>query len=147
VSDLHDLISTYPSADRFVTQALNYNDEARAATLNTVVDWFVTVSGTASPAEQLSNLERWARGAHPRDYVLLGISGFGVAGFQYMRILFGAKTTKPDIHICRFVAKCVGHRVSDLDALQLLETAALEAGILLRDLDTTIWERSARGAS
>jgi hypothetical protein len=147
VSDLRDLISTYPSADRFVTQALNYNDEARAATLNAVVDWLVTVSGTASPAEQLANLERWAREARPRDYGLLGISGFGVAGFQYMRMLFGANTTKPDIHICRFVGECVGHRVSDLDALQLLENAALEAGVSLRDLDTTIWEKSARGAS
>ena len=130
-----------------MTQTLNYNDEARAATLKAVVDWFLTVSGTASAAEQLANLERWARGAQPRDYGLLGIAGFGVAGFQYMRMLFGANTTKPDIHICRFVAECVGHRVSDLDALQLLENAALDAGISLRDLDTTIWENSARGAS
>lgn len=38
----------------------------------------------------------------------------------------------------------VGHPVSDVDALQLLERAATEAGVVLRDLDTTIWEESAR---
>ncbi len=60
-------------------------------------------------------------------------------------MLFGANTTKPDIHISRYVASQVGHSVSDIRALRLLEDAATEAGVVLRNLDTTIWESSARG--
>ena len=30
---------------------------------------------------------------------MVGVRGFGLAGFQYMRMLFGAQTAKPDIHI------------------------------------------------
>lgn len=144
VSDLQRLIATYSSPGRFVAEALDYNDEARAAMLSAVVDWFVTVSGTGTYAAQLVNLEQWAAAARPGDYALLLIYGFGISGFQYLRMLFGGNTTKPDIHIRRFVASCVGHSVSDIDALLLLENAAPEAGVPLRDFDTTIWERSAR---
>ena len=75
------------------------------------------------------------------------IRGFGLAGFQYLRMLFGANTTKPDLHIRRYVGHCIGEPVTDMRALQLLEPAAKEAGISLRDFDTTIWERSARATS
>jgi hypothetical protein len=144
VTDLQKLIATYSSPDRFVSEALGYNHEERAATLSAVVDWLATVSGNGSYATQLSNLEQWAAAALPTDYALRRIYGFGLSGFQYLRMLFGANTAKPDIHIRRFVETCVGHTVSDIEALLLLERAAPEAGIPLRDLDTTIWERSAR---
>jgi hypothetical protein len=146
VSDLRDLMARYPSPDAFVAEVLNYRHSKRAETLSAVVKWVATVSGHGSSGEQLSNLQRWASEAQPGDHVALRIRGFGLAGFQYLRMLFGANTTKPDIHICRFVVSVLGHNVSDIEALQLLERAAPQAGILLRDLDTTIWERSARGS-
>jgi hypothetical protein len=147
VSELQELISKYASPDAFVSQVLNYRHAERAETLTGVVKWLATVAGQDSCAEQLSNVERWAANARPNDYLALRIKGFGLAGFQYMRMLFGANTTKPDIHICRYVSNCIGRTLSDIEALQLLERAALEAGVLLRDLDTTIWEHSARRCS
>jgi hypothetical protein len=146
VADLQRLIAGFRSADRFVTEALDYRHEERAATLNAVVNWLVSISGSGSAAEQLANIQRWASAAQPSDHMALGIRGFALGGFQCMRMLFGANTTKPDVHICRFVESSVGHRVSDVEALELLEEAAGEVGIVLRDLDTTIWESSARGA-
>jgi hypothetical protein len=145
VSDLQALIATYSSPTRFVSEALNYHDEARAATLKAVADWFVTVSGNGDYDQQLSNLHGWATEAQPADYVMLGIRGFGLGGFQYLRMLFGANTTKPDVHIRDYVATSVRHSVSDIQALHLLEHAAQKVGIILVDLDTTIWERAARG--
>lgn len=147
IRELRDLIAQYPSADAFVTEVLKYRHADRATTLEAIVKWLSTVSGDGSPAEQLSKLRQWAADAHPGDHVAVRIRGFGLAGFRYLRMLFGANTTKPDVHICRFVASVVGHTVSDIEALQLLEHAAPEAGIILRDLDTTIWESSARGAT
>lgn len=61
-----------------------------------------------------------------------------------MRMLFGANTVKPDVHVSRFMKSCLGHSVSDLRQVQLLEEAALLLGIRAIDLDTTIWERAAR---
>jgi hypothetical protein len=146
VDNLKHLIENYPSATSFMLTCLNYNDDARALTLKKVVDWLAGVASGGDYDAQMSNLQMWASDAKPSEHFQLGIAGFGLGGFQYLRMLFGANTTKPDIHIQRYVASCVGHRVSDVQALALLEAAAIEAGVHLRDLDTTIWERSARGA-
>jgi hypothetical protein len=81
---------------------------------------------------------------HRDGHSALGIRGFGLAGFQYLRMLFGANTTKPDIRICAWVAAAVGHPISPIRALRLLERAAPEACVYLRDVDTTIWEMLAR---
>jgi hypothetical protein len=119
---------------------------ARAAILGRLVDWLVTIAGNGTPAEQLANVERWAREAPFAGYKALGIRGFALAGFQYLRMLFGANTTKPDKWICQWVAAAIGHSASPFQTLQLLERAAPEADVLLRDVDTTIWELSARGS-
>jgi hypothetical protein len=146
VGDLRGLMAAYPSAPAFMSRCLDYNDDARALTLIKVVDWLVGVAGGGDYNAQMSNLKRWAADAKPEDHFKLGIGGFALGGFQYLRMLFEANTTKPDIHIQRYVASCVGHRVSDVQALALLEAAAIDADVCLRDLDTTIWETSARGA-
>jgi hypothetical protein len=144
IADLQKLIADYSSAPVFVARCLDYNDDARSVTLSKVVDWLVKVADDGDYDTQMSNLLRWASNSKPEDHFRLGIAGFGLGGFQYLRMLFGANTTKPDVHIQRYVASCVGHRVSDVQALALLESAAAEADVSLRDLDTTIWERSAR---
>jgi hypothetical protein len=145
ISDLQALIASFPSPHQFMKTALNYNHEERAKTLDAVVTWLGTIAGTGSAQAQLSKIKDWASTSHPRDHLSLRIRGFGLAGLQYLRMLFDANTTKPDIYICRFVGKHVGHHVSPIKALRLLESAAPIAGICLRDADTTIWEDSARG--
>jgi hypothetical protein len=146
IGDLSAEIAKYPSAHEFVLHALRYNDQARAVILGRLVDWLVTIAGNGTPAEQLANVERWAREAPFTGYKALGIRGFALAGFQYLRMLFGANTTKPDKWICQWVAAAIGHSASPFQTLQLLERAAPEADVLLRDVDTTIWELSARGS-
>ena len=144
VADLSLEIATYPSAHEFLLNNLRYKHEARAVTLESVVNWLVTISGNGTRDAQLAQLESWAKTASYDGHSGLGIRGFGLAGFQYLRMLFGANTTKPDIRICEWVAEAVGHSVSPIAALRLLECAALEANVNLRDVDTTIWEMLAR---
>jgi hypothetical protein len=47
----------------------------------------------------------------PGDSYFLGIKGFKLSGFQYLRMLFGAQTTKPDVHIVKFISEIVGRKV------------------------------------
>jgi hypothetical protein len=145
VGELNEEIARYQSAHEFVVKTLGYKHEARAVTLGSVASWLVTISGNGARNAQLAELECWARAAPSDGYRTLGIRGFGLAGFQYLRMLFGANTTKPDIRICEWVAVAVGHPISPVRALHLLERAAPEANINLRDADTTIWEMLARG--
>jgi hypothetical protein len=141
---MQKLRNTRPRTSSFAKLS-NYKHESRADTLANVVIWLVTISAEGAPSTQLANLENWARNAPYSGYQTLDIRGFGLAGFQYLRMLFGANTTKPDLRICQWVAAAVGHPVSPGQALQLLEPAAAEAGVSLRDADTTIWEKLASG--
>jgi len=144
VRNLKALIEKYQTELAFMQDALDYNDSNRARILKDVVDFTLSKIGNTGEDSEISMLEQWARDANPEDYVDLRISGFALAGFQYLRMLFGANTTKPDIHIRGYVAEIVGHNVSDLYALRLLERVAEGQGISLRDIDTNIWESRAR---
>ena len=60
---------------------------------------------------------------------------------------FGGNTTKPDVHIIRFVSDAIGRKVTDVEALRLLEAVAAKFSIILHNLDTSIWEKMARSLS
>jgi hypothetical protein len=143
ILQLRALIKSYKSPTAFANDALDCNDPARAATLRGIVEYLVraALGGTGPETEQL---KAWAQRARPQDYLVLQIPGFGLAGFQYLRMLFDANTTKPDVHVSRYVAGAVGHPVSDVQALLLLEDAGNLGGVPLRDIDPTMWETSAR---
>jgi hypothetical protein len=143
VLQLRSLIKSYKSLAAFANDALDYNDPGRAATLRGIVEYLVrTALGGHGP--ETDQLNTWAEHARPQDYLVVQIPGFGLAGFQYLRMLFGANTTKPDVHVSRYVASAVGHPVSDVQALLLLEDAGNLGGVPLRDIDPTMWETSAR---
>jgi hypothetical protein len=144
VKHLRDLMDTFDSPATFVHDALNYRDAPRAQVLSSVIDYLLGMMAATEGDSELEKLAHWARASRPEEYRRLGIRGFALAGFQYLRMLFGANTTKPDVHIRRYVGVAIGHRVSDVEALSLLEEAATRYGLTLRDVDTTIWEASAR---
>jgi hypothetical protein len=147
VRELRHEIRKHPTPAEFVRRTLNYDHAERAKTLSAVVDWLSRVAGHHAAAEQVKNLQIWAQNAKSSDYKELRIRGFGLAGFQYLRMLFGANTTKPDCHIFDFVKKYVGGRISPERALGLLEQAAVAAGVNLRDADAYIWEKSVTNLS
>jgi lactoylglutathione lyase len=116
----------------------------RARILDAVVSRVLEFAQTSTGQSELERLEHWASQASPDSYQQSRIRGFALAGYQYLRMLFGANTAKPDVHICRYVSRALARKVSDLEALNLLEAASKISGVSLRDLDTTIWETSAR---
>jgi hypothetical protein len=146
ISDLNSEIGRYDAPDGFVRDTLCYRHPDRAVTLARVTAKLLAISEKGEAAAQPAKLKNWAANTPYGGHRAWGIRGFGLAGFQYLRMLFGANTTKPDIRIRQWVAKAVGHPVSDRQALQLLEAAAGEAAVSLRDADTTIWEMLARGS-
>jgi len=60
-------------------------------------------------------------------------------------MLFGVQTTKPDVHIIRFVSEVLGKKVNDVTALSLLERAAKQTGLPLREVDNIIWLARSKG--
>lgn len=144
VNELANLMANYPTPHAFMHEELDFNYEDRANTLQSVVEFVCKIVEEMPNVLEEDVLKQWAIQASPQDYQELNIRGFGIAGFQYLRMLFGADTTKPDVHIIRFVSKILKRNVSDIEALQLLEASSERLGLSVRDVDTYIWEISAR---
>ncbi len=145
INELASLMKSYATPHAFMQQELNFNYEDRANTLQSVVDFVCKIVEETSDVQEEKTLKQWAINAKPHEYQDLNISGFGIAGFQYLRMLFGADTTKPDVHIIRFVSNLLDRDVSALEALNILEVSSTQLGLSVRDVDTYIWEISARG--
>ena len=146
LADLAKLMASYSTPHAFVQQELNYKHESRAKTLQAVVEFACQiVEGAQTIEEEKEILKRWVIQTEPSDYQTLNIRGFAIAGFQYLRMLFGADTTKPDVHIIGFLSELLNRRVSEVEALRLLEAASETAGLSVRDVDTYIWQIRARG--
>ena len=141
---LSNLMKKHEDVGAFCLKELTYNDVQREQTLRGVLEYMLMTQGQYGGDREWQRLEAWAVAVRPQDYVTVGVRGFALSGFQYMRMLFGAQTTKPDVHIRRFVSQIVGRKVTDVKALELLEQAALEAHLPLREVDNAIWEAGAR---
>ncbi|MEZ6235070.1 MAG: hypothetical protein R3B68_12860 [Phycisphaerales bacterium] len=88
---------------------------------------------------ETERLRAWAEWARPGDAYAFEVRGFGVAGFQYLRMLFGADTIKPDVHIRRYVEGVLGRPVGDVALVGLLEAAAQRLGRRAAELDRALW--------
>jgi hypothetical protein len=155
LSDLHRLILSYRSpleggltdiaevciegALDFSIAELDYKDRRRATTLLGVLKYLMDAIEDQAGDTEADRLKQWADSTRPGDYLAVGVPGFGLAGFQYLRMLFGADTVKPDKHIIDFVSDAADCRVNDVQALYLLERAARRAGLAVRDVDAAIW--------
>lgn len=147
LAHLQTMFSQYKEVGQFSREKLNYNDVGREHTLRGVVEYMLATQAKHQGASERERLQAWARSVHPSDYRLVGVKGFGLSGFQYMRMLFGVQTTKPDVHVIRFVSETIGRPVNDITALSLLEQAAAKVNLPLREVDGAIWEAGARPGS
>lgn len=143
---LLSLIRSYPSLREFSIRELNYDDGPRAETLVGVLNYLLTAQKSITGDSEAERLLQWAESVKPQDYLSIGVRGFALAGFQYLRMLFGAQTAKPDVHIIRFVSRAVGNEIGDAAALSLLEEACAVLEWPLLDFDQEVWEKGAQGA-
>jgi hypothetical protein len=137
---LRSMIQSFDSPAKFMEAALNLSDARRAITLAGVTEFAIDAQARFDGETEELRLRQWARDARPGDYLAVGVPGFALAGFQYLRLNFGADTTKPDVHVIRYVSDVVGRDVSDVEALYIVERAASLAGLSVAGLDSAIWK-------
>ena len=144
-ADLDSLMDNYPTPFLFMREVLNFKSERKGDVLREVVRFVCTIVEDAPTVSEEHALKQWAVQVKPQDYLTLNIKYFGLAGFQYLRMLFGADTVKPDRYIRRFISEVLNRNVSDVESLFLLESASARAGLSARAVDLFIWKAGARG--
>lgn len=113
-----------PAAERFRQEFVESGDVSGLADLRSLKDntaytekfgagrpelvWKIAdalLENEAADMDDLSVLQSWAENADPRDRddPIRKLDGIGVATFQYLRMIAGANTVKPDIQVERFV--------------------------------------------
>jgi hypothetical protein len=141
IEDLLELFNRHSfNFEAFTKQELNYNHAQRGELIFNVCKFLLKEISRYDDNEQLHKLRRWAIEAKPGDSINLGIHGFGLSGFQYLRMLYGAQTAKPDRHIRDFISEIICRKVNDVEALELIERASNQLHFPLRDLDYEIWK-------
>lgn len=149
-AELLALIAEFESPEAFHISVLNMNSPGKAAALVGVLEYLVDIQQRFNGESEDVRLAAWADWARPGDYLTLDVKGFGLAGFQYLRMLFGAETTKPDVHILRYVEGVLerpiaGYPGREVQAVYAIERAGEILGCSVRSLDVAIWERGSGG--
>ncbi len=144
VHELADLIASFPTPHTFMQQELNYNYEELAYTLQSVVEFVCKIVENEPKVSEEVALKNWAIQAKPEEYQTLNIRRFGIAGFQYLRMLLRADTVKPDVHVRRYVSKIIDRNVSDNELILLLEASSKQANHSVRAVDRYIWDLGAK---
>jgi hypothetical protein len=113
-----------PAAERFHQEFVEPGDVSSLADLRSLKDnpdyteqfgtgrpelvWKIAgalLENGADTVDDLSVLQSWAENADPQDREdpIRELNGIGPATFQYLRMIAGANTIKPDIQVERFV--------------------------------------------
>jgi len=155
ISSLHSLLKLVDSRggpEKFFKIELEYYYPQMANTFYDVLRFFISIEKNYPGTSEYERLHYWAINASPRDYKNVcsndgnKIYGFGIATFQYIRMLLGADTIKPDRYIKTYIEDVCGNRVSEGKAVYFLEEAAKRLRVSPKELDNIIWNRYARGS-
>ena len=145
VSDLVNLMARYDTPYDFLKAELDFRSELKATAIDGVVEKLCGITNASPSVPEEDAIRQWALHANPGGYRVWKITNFGIAGFQWLRVLFGADTVKPDTHILNFLADTLNERFPQtsykkkLEAVGLIEEASAYSEFSARDIDRIIW--------
>lgn len=144
LEDLSKLIESV-GIDEF-KDCWNYNHPDRVRMLYNLCNRFIEIANLYKCRNELLSLRRWASQSSIKDYNDFNVTGIGFTTFQYIRMLLGANTVKPDVHIKNKIAEIVGKKVNDKYAVELFETACNELKLNVADVEHYIWKKEAKNS-
>lgn len=125
--------------DEYFTTLWNYNHSQRIDLLRNLLQYFLDYKKDNNINDDLKALRKWGEESSVEKFKDWNIKGIAFTTYQYLRMLCGANTVKPDIHILRIVEKGVGRKLSLKDSVKIIEDISKDMNIKARDLDHVIW--------
>jgi hypothetical protein len=145
--ELRSLIASHGTPAAFTATALQMKSPRKADMLWGVTEYLLDAQKQFAGETEAERLTLWANWVRPTDYLLLDVPNFKLAGFQYLRMHFGADTVKPDVYILRYVERALGRAIPgrperEVQAVYALERASKLLGRTARSIDANIWEQA-----
>ena len=139
VRQLADLMTSYTTPLEFLTEEVNLKNELKAGAIDGLVKYLCGLIEASPTVPEEETLKQWAIHVEPDGYKELNIKGVWIATFQWLRMLFGADTSKPDVHIMNFINDTIDQKLSESECVLLIEGVALHLEVSERDVDGAIW--------
>lgn len=152
LTDLRACVARYGGPVAFYETQLDYYWHDASEMFHRVPNYLLKEMDKFPETTDLERLHGWAVSAQVEGYKEASIPLFGIAGWQYLRMLFGADTCKPDIAIKRLIRDCLKRNISDIAVVRLMEAAAPAVpGLRLydrpvREADRRIWHQYNRSS-
>ena len=155
VTELADFIEeNYQNPIDFLNKEFNYKPKPKsirkANAINSICEKLRGIINASTSVPEEDAIRQWALQAKPKGYRVWNIKEFRLTGFQWLRVLFGADTSKPDRRILKFLSKTLDENFPDsdkkkLEAVDLIEEVAKqsEPEFSARDIDRIIWRHHA----
>ena len=140
VRQLADLMASYTTPLDFLKQEVDVGNQVKAGAIDSLVKYFCGIIEASPTVPEEETLKQWAIAAEPDDYKKLNIKGVGIATLQWLRILFGADTSKPDVHVMNFIHETIEQELSKNDCILLIEGVASYLEVSERTVDAAIWD-------
>ncbi len=121
----------------------NYNHPDRVKILYDLCNRLIKISNLYEDKNELISLRKWADHSSVSNYDDFRVAGIGFTTFQYIRMLLGANTVKPDVHIKNKISEIVGRKVNDRYAVELFESVCNELKLNIADVEHYIWKNNA----
>ncbi len=139
LSELLDWIDKL--GDSGFTRVWNYNDLGRVKRLRNLTRRFLEFKNLYELTGDFETLSRWGKISTLDDFDSFGVAGIGLATFQYLRILCGAETVKPDVHLRQAVEDSLNRKIwNNKKVVALIEAASQTMDIPAKRLDYAIWD-------
>ena len=145
VRQLADLMASYTTPLEFLKEEVDVGHRGKAGAIDGLVKYFCGLIEASPTTPEEETLKQWAITAEPDDYKKLNIKGVGIATLQWLRILFGADTSKPDVHVMNFINETIEQKLSKIDCILLIEGVASYLKVSERTVDHTIWKFMSSG--
>ena len=140
VRQLADLMKSYTTPLEFLTEEVNLKNRGKAGAVDGIVKYLCGLIEASPAVPEEETLRQWAIEAEPDDYKKLNIKGVKIATFQWLRILFGADTSKPDVHIMNFINDTIDQKLSKPQCILVLKGVASYLEVSERSVDGAIWQ-------
>lgn len=121
------------------SECWNYKHNDRVETLEYLVNKLMEISKKYKGNTEIEKLKTWANETLPTDYKKFNVKGIGLATYQYIRMMLGASTVKPDVHIKRTISNILNRNVSDIESINLFEQACKELKVDTATIDHNLW--------
>lgn len=145
LKQLLDLISV--SSIEGFCRVWNYNHESRVLILRDLALRFISYADDLKEKSDLDAMKHWASNCSVSEHKSFGVKGIGLATYQYLRMMLGVPTVKPDVHIRRAVSTAIEKKVNDIYAIELIERASEELGHPAILIDNYLWKKYAASAT